>query len=234
MKSTDFPYARILLIEDEVHIRRFLRLSLEAHGFEVGEARLGEEGIALAAQNSPDLVILDLGLPDMDGQVVIRRLREWSNVPIIVLSVRSDEGEKVVALDSGANDYVTKPFGISELMARIRASVRARQGSEKEGVTHQFGDLQVDLARRKIIRGDMEIAVSRKEYMLLKLFVTHAGQVLTHRHILREIWGANHEEDTHYLRVLVAHLRQKLDEDLSRPRYIVTVQGVGYRFEAQS
>lgn len=224
--------ARILLIEDEAQIRRFLRISLEAHNFSVSEARLGEEGLALCAQVHPELVILDLGLPDLDGQEVIRRLREWADVPIIVLSVRTDEREKVSALDAGANDYVTKPFSISELMARIRVVLRWRQAPAGQPAVFEFGDLVVNLATREVLKGGREVGLSRKEYELLRLLLTHRDQVLTHKQILAAIWGAAHQQDTHYLRVLIGHLRRKLGEDLARPQRILTVQGVGYRFSA--
>jgi two-component system KDP operon response regulator KdpE len=220
----------ILLIEDEPQIRKFLRISLEAHGFAVHEARLAADGLALCAIQSPDLVILDLGLPDMDGKELIQRLREWSQTPIIVLSVRSDEEEKVTALDAGANDYVTKPFGISELMARIRANLRnSERAQEEEASIFELEGLRVDLSSRNVSIDGQRVALSRKEYALLKLLITHPGQVLTHQRILREIWGEHHEDEIHHLRVLIGHLRQKLGDKPTRPRYIVTEQGVGYR-----
>ncbi len=221
---------KILLVEDEAQIRKFLRISLEAHGFTVLEARLAGDGLKLCAEEKPDLVILDLGLPDMDGQQFILRLREWSDQPIIVLSVRSDEAEKVEALDAGANDYVTKPFGISELMARIRALLRMR-GEEKgrDESVFETGDLRVDLATRTVTVSGKLVQLSRKEYDLLKLFVNNAGQVLTHQQIMRMIWGPSREDETHHLRVLIGHLRQKLGDPPARPRYILTEQGVGYR-----
>lgn len=221
----------ILVIEDEAHIRKFLRISLEAHGFPVQEARLGEQGIARCAEAPPDLVILDLGLPDLDGQSVIQRIREWSEVPIIVLSVRSDEREKVAALDAGANDYVTKPFGIAELMARIRAALRLRSSALSEDAIFRLGELELDRAMRRVRVGAEEIHLSPKEYDLLSLFATNPGRVLTHRAILRKIWGPvrENESETHHLRVLVGHLRRKLGDNPSRPRYIQTVSGVGYR-----
>jgi two-component system KDP operon response regulator KdpE len=222
---------KILLVEDEAQIRKFLRISLEAHGFTVLEAQLAAEGLRRCAEEKPDLVILDLGLPDMDGKEVIARLREWTSTPIIVLSVRSDEAEKVEALDAGANDYVTKPFGISELMARIRAMLRMHGGAEKEHDESVFenGDLRVDLANRTVTVGGKLVQLSRKEYDLLKLLVNHAGQVLTHQQIMRMIWGPSREDETHHLRVLIGHLRQKLGDQPTRPRYILTEQGVGYR-----
>lgn len=221
---------KILVIEDEAHIRSFLRISLEAHGFEVREARLGQEGLVTAADWIPGLVILDLGLPDIDGRAVIQRLREWSQTPILVLSVRSDESEKVELLDAGANDYVTKPFGIAELMARVRAVFRDNRAKSPVTAVHRFGELYIDLARRYVSLAGVSISLSPKEYDLLRLLVLSAGQVLTHRHILREIWGAGHEGDTHYLRVLIGHLRQKLNDSPGRPARIRTVPGVGYRF----
>jgi two-component system KDP operon response regulator KdpE len=223
--------ADVLIIEDDARIRKFLRLSLEANDFTVHEARLGQDGIDVCAHVRPDVVILDLGLPDMDGQEVIKRIREWSTVPIIVLSVRADEAEKVSALDAGAHDYVTKPFSITELMARLRVMLRSATTSRAEETTvYRHGELEVDLARRRIYRNGEEQHLSRKEYDLLRLLVTNAGQVLTHQQILARVWGPKHSEDTHYLRVLVKNLRQKLGDEPARPKFIHTVQGVGYRF----
>lgn len=220
---------RILLVEDESQIRKFLRISLEAHGYEVHEARLGEQGLEMCVELLPGLVILDLGLPDIDGQEFIRRLREWSRVPVIVLSVRVSEEEKVQALDAGANDYVTKPFGISELMARIRVVQRSTDDANSMSPVFEANGLRVDLSARKVSVDGAEIHLSRKEYALLTLLINSQGQVLTHQQILREIWGTAQENETHYLRVLVGQLRHKLGDDPSTPRYIVTVQGVGYR-----
>lgn len=219
----------ILLIEDEAHIRRFLRIALEAHGYRVHEARTGGDGLALAGSVQPHLVILDLGLPDMDGQEVIARLRDWSEVPVLVLSVRGEEQEKVKALDAGANDYVTKPAGISELMARVRVLLRQRDTGAAEAATYSRNGLLIDLARREVSRDGVAIHVTRKEYELLRLLVRSAGRVLTHQHLLRELWGPGFTSQTHYLRVLVSGLRQKLGEDPADPHYIVTEQGVGYR-----
>jgi two-component system KDP operon response regulator KdpE len=201
---------------------------LEAHGYAVLEARTGEDGLSLAAQNPPQLVIVDLGLPDMDGQKVIERLREWSEIPILVLSVRGDEREKVKALDSGANDYVTKPAAISELMARVRVLLRKR-AEEGESAIYERDGLRIDLSRREVQRGGLPVHVTRKEYQLLRLLVRNAGRVLTHQHLLREVWGSGFTTETHYLRVLVSGLRQKLGDDPADPNYIVTEQGVGYR-----
>jgi len=220
----------VLIIEDDAQIRKFLRISLEANGFGVEEARLGEDGIDLAGTCRPDVIILDLGLPDIDGVAAIGRIREWSKTPIIVLSVRADSREKVRALDAGANDYVTKPFDITELMARLRVMLRTGAADDERGdPAYSSGDLEVDLVRRQVRLGGIDVHLSRKEYDLLRLLVAHAGRVLTHEHILREIWGSSHTSDIHYLRVLVASLRQKLGDDPARPRYISTEQGVGYR-----
>lgn len=220
----------VLIVEDDAQIRKFLRISLEANGFTVNESRLGEDGIALAGELKPDVVILDLGLPDIDGIEVIRRMREWSHTPIVVLSVRSDAQEKVKALDAGANDYVTKPFNITELMARLRVMLRTGAETESPGnPVYRNGALEIDLVKRRVWRDGVELHLSRKEYGLLRLLATHVGQVLTHQQILREIWGPTHTDDVHYLRVLVGSLRQKLGDDPTRPRYVSTEQGVGYR-----
>jgi two-component system KDP operon response regulator KdpE len=220
--------ATVLLIEDEANIRSFLRISLEAHGYRVLESRTGEDGLSLAGRDLPQLAIVDLGLPDMDGQEVISRLREWSEIPILVLSVRGDEKEKVSALDSGANDYVTKPAGISELMARVRVLLRKRE-PEDESAIYERNGLRIDLSRREVHRDGIAVHVTRKEYELLRLLVRNVGRVLTHQHLLSEVWGPGFSSETHYLRVLVSGLRQKLGDDPGDPHYIVTEQGVGYR-----
>lgn len=222
----------ILVIEDEAQIRKFLRISLEAHGFRVIESRLGEDGLSRCAQEHPDLAILDLGLPDISGYDVIKRLREWSELPVIVLSVQSDEPEKVKALDLGANDYVTKPFGISELMARIRVLLRSEPKDFSGEAKFHSGGLEVDLADRRVSVDGRELHLSKKEFALLQLFVKNPGRLLTHEQILRSVWGETHRGDTHYLRVLVGHLRRKLGDDPARPRYVQTVQSVGYRLIA--
>jgi two-component system KDP operon response regulator KdpE len=219
----------VLVIEDEAHIRRFLRIALEAHGYAVEEARTAEDGLALAGRHAPCLVILDLGLPDADGHEIIARLREWSEVPILVLSVRGAEQEKVRALDGGANDYVTKPAGISELMARVRVLLRTREPGDAEVAIYEREGLSIDLSRRKVFRDGSPVHLTRKEYDLLRLLVRHAGRVVTHQQLLRELWGPGFTSQTHYLRVLVSGLRQKLADDPADPRYIVTEQGVGYR-----
>ena len=221
--------AAILLIEDEAHIRSFLRISLEAHGYKVLEARTGEDGLSLAGQHQPQLVIVDLGLPDMDGKDVIERLREWSKLPILVLSVRGDEKEKVGALDIGANDYVTKPAAISELMARVRVLLRTREPDDSESAVYERNGLRIDLSRREVHRDGVPVHLTRKEYQLLRLLVRNVGRVTTHQHVLREVWGPRFTSETHYLRVLVSALRQKLGDDPADPHYIVTEQGVGYR-----
>lgn len=223
--------ARILLVEDEAAIRRFLRIALEAHGYGVFEAARGADGVTIAGEVDPHLVILDLGLPDVDGQEVVQRLREWSDVPILVLSVRDSENEKVRALDAGANDYVTKPAGISELMARIRVLLRAPRPDDAEPAVFRREGLTIDLSRREVLLNGNPVRMTRKEYSLLRLLVRSAGHVLTHQQMLRELWGAAFTNETHYLRVLVSGLRQKLGDDPADPRYIITEQGVGYRLQ---
>ena len=224
--------SRIAIIEDDAQIRKFLRISLEAHGYGVTEARDGPGGLEMIAAESPDVVILDLGLPTMDGREVIRRLREWTDVPILVLSVRDAEDEKVGALDDGANDYVTKPAGISELLARVRVLLRNREKEPGADPVYRYGGLEVNFADRRVLMDRVEIHLSRKEYSLLALLATHAGQVLTHQQILRHVWGDDAVRETHNLRVLVSSLRQKLADEASRSRYLVTEQGVGYRLRA--
>jgi two-component system KDP operon response regulator KdpE len=223
---------RILVVDDEAAIRRFLKAGLAAEGFEIVEAETGAVAIDLAAREKPDLVILDLGLPDRDGVEVLQEIRRASLVPVVVLSVRSDEKGKVAALDLGADDYVTKPFGMSELVARIRAALRHRLQQQGEAPVFRSGDLTVDLVRRLVHLGGKEIKLSAKEYDLLRILVMHAGKVLTHQFLLREVWGPAHTEDVQYLRVYVRTLREKLEEEPTRPRYILTETGVGYRLKA--
>jgi two-component system KDP operon response regulator KdpE len=222
---------RILVVDDEAQIRKFLHIALEAHGFVVSEAVSGAEGIAKCATESPDLVILDLGLPDHDGKEVVRRIREWSEVAILVLSVRQSEAEKVAALDAGANDYVVKPFGIAELLARVRALLR-RGGRAGEGADSSeivVGDLTVDVARHEVRLAGAPVKLTRKEFDLLHMLARHAGRILTHGQLLREVWGKAHEGDTQYLRVFVSQLRHKLNDDPAQPKYILNEPGVGYR-----
>lgn len=223
--------ATILLIEDEVQIKKFLRISLEVHHHKVLEARLGEQGLAIMVEQQVDLLIVDLGLPDMDGQDVIKALRKWSQIPIIVLSVRSSEDEKVQALDAGANDYVTKPFGISELMARVRALLRINDNTAASSSKREINGLFIDLAEYQVKLDDRIIHLSRKEFELLRLLTEQPGHILTHRFLTQSIWGESFVDETHYLRVLVRQLRHKLGEEPIQPRFIETVQGVGYRFK---
>jgi two-component system KDP operon response regulator KdpE len=223
----------ILVIEDEQPIQRFLRAALTNEGYRLSEAVSGEEGLRLASSQPPDLIILDLGLPDLDGQEVLQRLREWCTAPIIILSARDQEQQKIQALDQGADDYLTKPFGIGELLARMRTALRHahRVGPETSSVS--IGDLRVDLASRIVICRNEEVHLTPLEYKLLVTMLKHAGKVLTHRFLLREVWGPQNSQENHYLRVFVASLRRKLEVDPAQPRYIVTEQGVGYRFAAE-
>ena len=221
--------ATLLVIDDEAQIRKFLRISLSAQGYQVVEAGNGRDGLAQAALAKPDLVVLDLGLPDMDGKDVLAELREWSQVPVLVLSVRASEGEKVLALDGGANDYVTKPFAIQEVRARVRVLRRQTGPGEPEAARTASGPLCVDFAYRRVTLDDVEVALTRKEYAVLAMLARHIGRVVTQQQLLKDIWGPTHVEDSHYLRVVVGHLRQKLGDDPAAPRFIVTEAGVGYR-----
>jgi len=222
--------AKVLIIDDEPQIRKFLRISLGAQGYEVIEAENGKSGIEKCALETPHLVILDLGLPDLDGQEVLAKIREWSEVPIIVLSVRANEEEKVTALDRGANDYVTKPFGIAELIARVRVILRSRKSEDLTSSEIVSGDLKIDLAAHRVFKGENELKLTKKEFALLTLLARNAGRIVTHQHILREIWGPAQESETHYLRIYIGHLRQKLGDDPLNPTYIENEPGVGYRF----
>jgi two-component system KDP operon response regulator KdpE len=222
--------ARVLVIDDEPQIRKFLEISLRAQGYAVGLAETGQAGLGALATQGADIVVLDMGLPDVDGLQVLRDIRQWSQVPVIVLTVRSGEAGKVAALDAGANDYVTKPFGVQELMARIRALLRLRAVSDESAPVFDDGHLRVDLSRREVSIAGEPVTLSRKEYALLAFLVQHAGRVVTQPQLLRELWGPTHQEDTHYLRILVGKLRQKLGDDAAAPRWIATEPGVGLRF----
>ncbi len=220
-----------LIVDDEVQIRRLLRVVLEAEDYQVHEAETGQQGLTETASRRPDIILLDLGLPDLDGLEVLKRLREWSEAPVLVLSVRDDEAGKVAALDAGAEDYVTKPFSTPELLARLRTAQRKTRPEEEVSV-FKSGDLIVDLTARVVTRGGHHIKLTATEYALLRLFVRHPGRVLTHRHILREIWGPKSEEHRQYLRVYITHLRQKIERDPASPILIKTEPGIGYRLVA--
>jgi two-component system, OmpR family, KDP operon response regulator KdpE len=221
-----------LIIDDEVQIRRLLRVALEAENYQVHEAESGQQGLVEIANYKPAVILLDLGLPDMDGLAVLKRLREWSETPVLVLSVRDDEAGKVAALDAGAEDYVTKPFSTQELLARLRAAQRKSRPTEEISV-FKHGDLIVDLTTRIVTRAGEDVKLTGTEYALLRLFVRHPGRVLTHRYILREIWGPKSEEHRQYLRVYVTHLRQKIETDPAVPKLIKTESGIGYRFQSE-
>ncbi|MBX3063381.1 MAG: response regulator [Anaerolineae bacterium] len=218
----------VLIVDDEVQIRRFLKISLEANGYHVYEASTGQEATTEAATLRPDLMILDLQLPDMTGLQVLQRLREWSKMPVIILSVRDQDADKIAALDAGADDYLTKPFSVGELLARIRVTQRHIQPREDSAVFQSHG-LSVDLTRRLVSVNSQQVKLTPTEYALMRLLIQHAGRVMTHRQILREVWGPEYVDETHYLRVYIAQLRQKLESDPTRPEIIVTEPGVGYR-----
>jgi two-component system KDP operon response regulator KdpE len=220
----------VLVVEDESQMRRFLRASLVAHGFTLVEASTAQEGMALLTSHNPELILLDLGLPDQDGIEVTRSIREWSHVPIIVISARGQESDKVEALDAGADDYLTKPFGINELLARMRVALRhAEQAGGTLEPVLEIGKLKLDLARREVTRDGQLLKLTPIEYRLLTLLVRNAGKVMTHRQILKEVWGPGHTEQTHYLRVYMAQLRRKIEVDPARPVLLTTESGVGYR-----
>lgn len=223
--------ARVLIVDDEPAIRRFLRVSLSARGYAVFEADGGQAALSAIVADRPDLIILDLGLPDLDGIEVTRLLREWTRIPIIILSVRGQEADKIAALDAGADDYLTKPFGAGELLARMRVALRRAAQSGLQPV-FTSGDLTVDLARRMVTVAGQEVQLTPTEYDLLRVLVTYAGKVLTHRQLLREVWGLGYEQEMHMLRVNVSNLRRKIEPDPARPRYILTEPGVGYRLRA--
>ncbi|MBN2075093.1 MAG: response regulator [Dehalococcoidales bacterium] len=219
---------RILIVDDEEAIRRFLRVTLKAQDYSVFEAASGKEAISSTAENKPDVVILDLGLPDIDGVEVTRMIREWSQIPIIILSVRGSENDKIAALDAGADDYLTKPFGVGELLARVRASLRRIIMISNEPV-FTSGDLVVDLSQRKVTINNNEVQLTPNEYELLRVLVNHAGKVVTHNYLLREVWGSEYGNEFHMLHVNISNLRHKIEPEPTRPQYIITEPGVGYR-----
>lgn len=223
---------QVLIVDDEIQIRRFLRISLEANGYRVHEAVTGNEGLVRAAQLRPDILILDMGLPDADGVDILRRLREWTTMPVIMLTVRDADSDKVRALDAGADDYLTKPFSLDELMARMRVALRHTRPAAEEQV-FRSGDLEVDLTRRLVTVRDQTVKLTPTEYALLRLLVQQAGRVLTHQQILRAVWGPEYTHETHYLRVYFAQLRQKLEADPATPTLLITEPGVGYRLTVQ-
>ena len=225
----------ILIVEDEPQIRHFLRTTLTAAGYRVIEAENGERGVIEAATHKPDLVMVDLGLPDLDGVEVVKRIRAWSALPILILSARSAEADKVAALDAGADDYVTKPFGVGELTARIRVALRHAAHGAKQNVegTLRFGDIEVDLERRLVRSDGRDVHLTPIEFRLLGCLAKHAGMVLTHRHLLREVWGPSHVDQSHYLRIYMKQLRHKLEPDPARPRFLLTETGVGYRLASE-
>ncbi len=229
-----------IVIEDEPQIRRFVRTALEAEGWQVHEAPTLRDGLSQAGTRKPDLLVLDLGLPDGDGVALIRDVRGWSSVPIVVLSARSDEADKIAALDAGADDYLTKPFGVGELLARVRANLRRPRAASVDGSSNhaeeadpvfRFGDVEVDRQARLVRRAGQEVHLTPIEYRLLSVLVGNAGRVLTHRQLLREVWGPSHAEQAHYLRIYMGHLRQKLEADPAQPRHLLTETAVGYRLQ---
>ena len=238
-EGTDSKVSRggpvVILVEDDPQIRHFLRRALPNHGYRLVEAATGTEGLREAETRMPDIVILDLGLPDLDGLEVIQRLREWTTVPIVVLSARGQERDKVAALDAGADDYLSKPFGIAELLARLRVALRhaARTAEQKDDAPVTVGNLHVDLAHRRVTLSDGELHLTPIEYRLLATLAKHAGKVLTQRHLLIEVWGPPYADQAHYLRVYMAQLRRKVEADPTRPRYLLTEAGVGYRLAAE-
>lgn len=236
-------HAVVILIEDEIQIRRFVRAALEAQGWQVHEADTAQRGLAAAGTRKPDLLIVDLGLPDGDGLDLIRDVRGWSNVPIIVLSARTNEADKIAALDAGADDYLTKPFGLGELMARVRATLRRprtvpgeaqNDAPALDNTVFRFGDVAVNWRERVVRRGGVEVHLTPLEYRLLAVLVANVGRVITHKQLLRDVWGPTHAEQSHYLRIYMGHLRQKLESDPAQPQHLLTETGVGYRLLADA
>jgi two-component system KDP operon response regulator KdpE len=232
MSDKPIPANSVLIVDDEVQIRRLLRVTLEANGYRVLEAATGPDGLAEAAQRNPDVIILDLGLPGMDGLTVLKRLREWSRAPVLVLSVQEGDLDKVSALDNGADDYMTKPFSTAELLARLRVLRRHAQPEEADNAVFHSGPLEVDLAARRVAVRGQEVKLTATEYSFLRLLVRNSGKVVTHRQILKEVWGPAYVGQTHYLRVYVAHLREKIETDPARPELLLTEPGIGYRLVA--
>jgi two-component system KDP operon response regulator KdpE len=229
------PSPTVLLVEDEAQMRRFIRVSLVNHGYRIIEADRGQLALDLATSHNPDIVLLDLGLPDMDGLTVTEGIRSWSRAPILVISARGQEDDKIKALDAGADDYVTKPFSMGELLARMRVALRhsAERGQDSSKTVFEVGDLKIDLAARLVFLHGAEVHLTPHEYRLLVVLAQHAGKVLTHQQLLREVWGPNHGSDTQYLRVYMGQLRHKLEAVPARPRYLVTEPGVGYRLKSE-
>lgn len=233
MNSTNLP--TVLLVEDDPHIRRFVRTALEGDGCRVAESQTMLQGLVEAGTRKPDMVILDLGLPDGDGRQFVTDLRTWSSMPVLVLSARAAEVDKIDVLDAGADDYLTKPFSVGELLARVRAMLRrARRGTEIEQPVFRFGAIEVDLIHRHVSRDGQPVHLTPIEYRLLCVLLAHAGKVMTHRQLLREVWGPSYADSSHYLRIYVGHLRQKLEDDPAQPRHFLTEVGVGYRFHTGS
>lgn len=232
MPQTIHPNASILIIDDEPQIRKFLDIALRAQGYQVYVAENGMKGLEILATRGADLLILDLGLPDMEGQQVLTEMRQWSDIPVIVLSARPDENQKIKLLDAGANDYVTKPFSIQELCARIRVMFRNKPQQSEQNIVFDDGQLSVDVAEHVVKLAHEEIVLTKKEFQLLALLIRHQGKIVTQKQIMTELWGISHEEDTHYLRILVKKLRSKIGDSAVTPKYIFTIAGVGLRFDA--
>ena len=225
------PTNTVILIEDDPQIRLFVKESLEREGWKVFDTETGQRGLIEAGSRKPDLLLVDLGLPDMDGVDVIRDFRNWSTVPILILSARSDEHEKIIALDAGADDYLTKPFGIGELLARVRAVTRRRLSGADSSPKFNFGDVEVDFSKHTVSRSGNVVHLTQIEYRLLGVLLSNTGKIMSHRRLMQEVWGPNHTESAHYLRIYMSHLRQKLEADPTQPVYLLTETGIGYRFE---